>query len=104
MASLRDDERLAPISRVWSFETGFTEHPAPGEGPSIVQAEIWPGAVPIDNTQHPSPDVTRVNTLARHDAALGERGALGELFSEPKGLSARELDACVVEERWILGA
>ncbi len=104
VASLRDDERLAPISRVWPFETGFTEHPAPGEGPSIVHAEIWPGVVPIDNTQHPIRDAAQVITLARHFAALDERGALGELLNEPKGLSARELAACVVEEGWILGA
>lgn len=104
VTSLRDDERLAPVSLVWPFETGFTERPAPDDGPWIVHAEIWPGVVPIDRTQHPVRDAAQVLTLARHFAALDKRETLGELFKEPTGLTARELAACIAEEGWILGA
>ena len=44
LRALRDDPALAPASRIWPFETGFTPRPR-ATGPVIVHAEIWPGIV-----------------------------------------------------------
>jgi len=104
VAALRDHAGLAPHSRVWPFETGFTSRPAPEAGPFVLHAEIWPGIVPIDSSRDRVRDAAQVRTLARHFAALDDDGALGALFGPPDGLDAMQLGACVAEEGWILGA
>jgi hypothetical protein len=106
VAALRCDPRLAPVSRVWPFETGFTEHPAPRRGPRIVHAEIWPGIIPIasDLRAVEPRDRAQVLGLARHLARLDAAATLGRLFDCPAGLPGETVAACVDEEGWILGA
>jgi hypothetical protein len=104
VAALRDDETLAPVSRVWPFETGFTNLPTPQHGPFVLHAEIWPGVVPIDASLHTVRDTAQVLTLTRHFAALDDLGEAQALFRAPDRLGADELAACVAEEGWILGA
>jgi hypothetical protein len=104
VASLRDDEQLASVSRVWPFETGFTGFPMPAQGSFVLHAEIWPGVVPINQTLHAIRDAAQVLTLSQHFATCDERGDLGMLFRAPDGLDASALDACIREEGWILGA
>jgi precorrin-8X/cobalt-precorrin-8 methylmutase len=104
VAALRDHAELAPHSRVWPFETGFTSRPAPEAGPFVLHAEIWPGIVRVDSSRDRVRDAAQVRTLARHFAALDDGGALGALFAPPDGLDATQLRACVAEEGWILGA
>jgi len=104
VAALRDDEALASVSRVWPFETGFSDCPTPVRGPFALHAEIWPGIVPIDPSQHAIRDAAQVLTLVRHVAALDDRGDLGALFRVPSPLEPADLAACIAEEGWILGA
>jgi precorrin-8X/cobalt-precorrin-8 methylmutase len=89
--ALRFDERLADVSRVWPFETGF----AFPRDVQVVHAEIWPGVVQSDATAHAIADARQVLTLARHFHEHGEP----ELFSAGAG----DVEAAV-EEGWILGA
>jgi GNAT superfamily N-acetyltransferase len=90
--ALRFDERLADVSRVWPFETGF-ELP---HDVQIVHAEIWPGVVQPDATAHAVADARQVLTLARY---LHEHRELERLFAAGAGD-----DDAAVEEGWILGA
>ena len=101
---LRHRSRLAPHSRVWPFETGFTRHPSPVAGPFVLHVEIWPRAVEIDRGAHPTADAAQVLSLGRRLAELDQEGDLGSWFDEPSSLSPDVLRACVDEEGWILGA
>ncbi len=99
---LRDDASLGP-SRVWPFEGGFTAS-FPDSGPWILYAEIWPGLVNAALPPLPIRDQAQVHAMvawaAREDAA----GTLGARFAAPPGLGSEELERCVSEEGWILGA
>ncbi len=103
VARLRDRSELAAFSRVWPFETGFTSRPVPDVGPFVLHAEIWPGAVPLDEDLHPVRDAAQVLSLARHLAEVDAEGQLACWFEEPAELVSRDRDACVAEEGWILG-
>jgi len=105
VAALRDDPGLRACSRVWPFETGFTEEPIPAAGPAILHAEIWPGAIPepLDRGEAIRDRAqvrAAVTWLRRKDTA----GELGALFGSPAHLSPTEVRSCVEEEGWILGA
>lgn len=104
VVALRDDVALAPVSRVWPFETGFTAPITLKNGPFILHAEIWPGVVPIETDLHQVRDAAQVLTLARHFAALDDADQLARLFAQPNDLTPNEVEACAEEEGWILGA
>lgn len=107
---LREHPVLAPFTRVWPFETGFTVMPAASTGPWIVQAEIWPGTVkPLVRTmREENPELiidrAQVRALCGRLAYLDRIGALADLFDRPAGLSAARVRRCVEEEGWILAA
>jgi hypothetical protein len=103
LLALLTDQVLAPVSRVWPFETGVSGADVSADsGPLIVHAEIYPSLVP------PSPfeetkDAAQVRAIAEHFAQLDDEGRLADLFD----LSALPEDAqehVVAEEGWILGA
>jgi hypothetical protein len=103
--ALRDDPVLAPASRVWPFETGFTPAPTPPHAPAIVHAEIWPGIVPGPlDPAIPIRDEAQVCAVAGWLAAQDAAGTLGALFAPPRGLAAADLTVCQAEEGWLLGA
>ena len=88
--SLRDDDVLAGVSRVWPFETGWAVPDA-----QVVHVEIWPGLVtPV---AHAIRDAGQVAGVVKHWQALDRRGKLGRLFA-PVGANSAGL-----EEGWILG-
>ena len=91
--ALRFDARLADVSRVWPFETGFALPDA-----QVVHAEIWPGVIQSDATAHTVVDARQVITLARHLHALS-RVELENLFEAGAGD-----ESAAIEEGWILGA
>ena len=92
--ALRFDERLADVSAVWPFETGFIlPHDV-----AVVHAEIWPGVVTSVPTAHEIADARQVMTLARYLRDL-ELDELETLFAAGKGDDAAE-----IEEGWILGS
>jgi hypothetical protein len=103
--ALRDDPALAPASRVWPFETGFTATPTAPPGPAIVHAEIWPGIVPGPlDPAIPIRDEAQVRAVVAWLAARDAAGMLGALFAPPPGLAPADLAVCREEEGWLLGA
>jgi hypothetical protein len=100
---LRDDPDLAPISRIWPLETGFTASPVPEHGPFILHAEIWPSLGTYFVQPGEIKDQVQVRTLVRWAAEQDACGALAAYFDQPAGLTAADLHACVDEEGWILG-
>ncbi len=106
VSRLRNDLTLAPISRVWPFETGFTAAPTPDAGPCILYAEIYPGLLPKDAIDPALPirDQAQVRAMVRWFADLDAVGSLGRLFAAPDDLPPEAQVLCVREEGWILGA
>lgn len=94
--SLMSSCSLNQCSRVWPFDTGSTTTPS-SVGPSIVHAEIWPGAFPIDRSLHPVIDAAQVHGLADRFAREDLAGELGKRFHVDVE------DAVLREEGWILG-
>ncbi len=101
---LRADPTLAPLSRVWPVETGFTDTPLPRQGPAIVYAEIWPSLAPTRVDDGAIRDAAQVRAMVRWLATTDHVGQLGQWFAPPAGLSPAALAACVLQEGWILGA
>lgn len=103
---LRYEPTFAPMSRVWPFETGFTAHPTPEQGPFVLHAEIWPG-VPLFIPAKWCDDIRdreQVRTVVCQLAALDADGHLGALFDTPRQLSREAVRVCEREEGWILGS
>jgi len=103
LTALRDHLDLAPHSRVWPFETGFSRQPTDAKHCLLVHAEIWPGAIPIDWSLHPVKDAAQVLSLAHHFASLDTRGELGQLFQGPDSVTSSTLRQCTETEGWIVG-
>ena len=105
VAGWRHDPALAERSLVWPFETGLAlpdVHATTGATDLIVHAEIWPSSIDVDLTVHEVRDAAQVICLARHLAALDERGVLAAEFAPPLGPD--DARAVVSEEGWIVGA
>jgi hypothetical protein len=108
--NVRRHAYLSRCSQVWPFETGFTATPAPPRGAFVLHAEIWPGVV-ADRTKQlltadPSliRDQAQVRALCQWAEALDDAGQLCRLFDRPVGLDARQIQRCVQQEGWVLGA
>jgi len=107
---LRRNPQLTKFSRVWPFETGFTPNPIPNQGPFILHAEIWPGVVEqrVRDLVRAEPgmirDKAQVRAMCRWAAENDNQGALGKFFSIPRNLSQQQIQICVEEEGWVLGA
>jgi len=107
---LRDDPELTPFSRVWPFETGFTDSPAAATGPCVVHAEIWPGivlpaAVAAETAATDPPgirDEVQVRLMCRWARDRDADGTLGAHLLVD-GLAGGVRDAARHEEGWILG-
>jgi len=103
VSRLRDDLVLAPFSRVWPFETGFTTRPTPEKGPFILHGEIWPGVIKHDLSVAIR-DQAQVRAVVRWLSELDEEGRLGILFDSPSSLSPDAVKMCLEEEGWIIGS
>ncbi len=106
---LRTHDELSGYSKVWPFETGFTQVPVPKQGPFILHAEIWPGLVKeratlLEEGAHFIRDQAQVRAMCQWAAKLDNRNELGNLFGPPAGLSEKQMQDCIEEEGWILGA
>jgi hypothetical protein len=107
---LREDERLRAVSRIWPFETGFTEPggssaappAAPGE-PFVMHAEIWPSLAPGRNAAAAIKDEDQVRAMVAWLRSLDDRGWMEELLRTPPGLPPRALHEVLSEEGWIAG-
>jgi hypothetical protein len=107
---LRTHEDLSPVSKVWPFETGFTQEPGPKQGPFILHAEIWPGVISQETNlllaREPKliRDRAQVRAMCQWATKLDERNELGLFFGSPQRLSEKQIQECIEEEGWILGA
>ena len=108
--AVRRHAQLSWCNQVWPFETGFTATPAPQRGPFVLHAEIWPGVVADQTKQLLTADSSlirdqaQVRALCQWAEALDDAGQLGQLFDEPLRLTAQQIQTCVQEEGWVLGA
>jgi hypothetical protein len=101
---LRFEPSLAPVSRVWPFETGFTGTPAPEKGPFVVHAEIWPSNVPYAGDPTIAvKDQGQVRTVTRWLYEADVNGLLADLFDVPPQLPGDGVSAAVREEGRIIG-
>ena len=105
LMSLRYDDQLSPVSRVWPFEIGLR----PPQQRSarkclIVHAEIYPSIVPA---QVPSrgevKDATQVRSAADYFADLDKAGKLATFFAGPMSLTNEQRSQIESDEGWILG-
>jgi hypothetical protein len=101
---LRYDPGLGPFSRVWPLETGFTADAVPDSGPFVLHAEIWPGVLEPDPVSHPIADARQVLALVQWARQLDIAGDLAAEFSTPSSLNSDQIDECVRQEGWTLGA
>ena len=104
LTALRNDEVLAPVSRVWPFETGLVALPSRAERDYlIVHAEIYPSLLSIQPTAGEVKDAVQVRTMAAHFAMLDDAGELSALFAGPTCLTPEDRDRIEREEGWTLG-
>ena len=104
LAALRQDQLLAPTSRVWPFETGLIKLQARAKREHrIIYAEIYPSLLPIQRAVGEAKDAAQVKTMGCHFAALDDVGELSTLFAGPSHLSAEMRKTIEVEEGWALG-
>jgi precorrin-8X/cobalt-precorrin-8 methylmutase len=90
---LRNEPRLATISRVWPFEVSVPELP---EGrASVIHAEIWPSLDAASYEAGLVRDQAQVIGVAQNFRDRDRGGSLAELFIPPSSAAA--------EEGWILG-
>jgi len=107
---LRFHDDLSQYSKVWPFETGFTQEPVPKQGPFILHAEIWPGIVRREivtrlvEKDHFIRDQAQVRTMCEWASKSDDINELESFFSPPEGLNDGQIKQCVEEEGWILGA
>lgn len=107
---IRYHSLLRDLSLVWPFETGFTDVLGLGRRPFVLHAEIWPGVVKqqADQLLAGNPQLIKDQAQVRamclwadaHDAA----GTLSPFFSSPPNIPRVDLDRCVSDEGWLLGA
>jgi hypothetical protein len=107
---LRRDPSLAHCSRVWPFETGFLDQPGSFEGHSIIHAEIWPGIVSqvVQGLQEQDrtliKDRAQVRAMCNWAMDLDREQKLLEFFGQPPRLTSAQIEQCIEEEGWVLGA
>lgn len=107
---LRRSLDMVRISRVWPFETGFTPNPSTSQGPYVLHAEIWPGVVEqrVRELVGANPDLIRdraqVRAMCEWAAECDETETLGTFFDLPAGLNQQQVQSCLEQEGWVLGA
>lgn len=95
---LRADDQLG--LRVWPFETGLA---APSTWTTWnILAEVWPGAIVIDESLHATKDAAQMLSMVRWAAEHDACGTLAPMFEVP---SLVQPDRQKIEkiEGWILG-
>jgi hypothetical protein len=95
--ALRTDPDLAPVLRVWPFETG--DAAGPGTGPAIWVGEVWPTRFVSSTSPWSCRDEAQVAGTAEALGALDRSGrlALGAVARSPAAARLRR-------EGWMLGA
>lgn len=75
-----------------------------------MQAEIWPGVVKretqllMETAPNLIKDQAQVMAMCLWASKLDSESEFGPLFNKPAGLNSSEVQICIEEEGWILGA
>ena len=107
---LRLHPKLMRFSLVWPFETLFTPIPSKINTPFILHAEIWPGVIKkrVQALMGKNPGIIRdeaqVRAMCTWTAEMDQQNLLGNFLAQPVGLNPNEIQFCLQEEGWILGA
>jgi hypothetical protein len=104
VSRLRSDPQLRDVSRVWPFETGFSQSPGPADGAFVLHAEVWPGilrdhAVPSTMIK----DEAQVRAVVSWLRSADGGGGLGRLLGPSQRLAPGAHHDVLAEEGWILG-
>jgi hypothetical protein len=108
--NLRNHVELQHCSKVWPFETQFTNAPSPATGPFILHAEIWPRVVNaqvnelLAANQQLIKDQAQVRAMCNWASELDVQGALGQYFASPQNLTDAQVQVCTEQEGWVFGA
>lgn len=105
LRSLRFDDQLAAVSKVWPFELGFNEKFLADEATRIVHVEIWPGL--LGSMLDPSlqiKDQAQVRATVDWFHELDTRQELAWLFEPPDWMSSEQIRDAEREEGWVVGA
>ncbi len=95
---LRFHDQLRDCSVVWPFEAGW--HCPATEGPLVVHAEIWPGAIPVNEHLHDIKDAAQVLSYVEWAARHDLNGTLAARFNPHAQVPNQSVQTC---EGWILG-
>lgn len=102
LEALRRDPALAPVTRVWPFETGFEPLTrAHLESVAVLITEIYPSLIPLPEGTAVK-DARQVEAMARFLMTRDRAGTLGALFAMPVDTTRRRM--IEREEGWIFGA
>jgi hypothetical protein len=102
LQALRFDRALAPVTRVWPFETGFVPLTRRAVEPiAVLITEIYPSLIPLPDGEAVK-DARQVEAMARFLLQRDRTAELGALFAAPVDIGARRL--IEREEGWIFGA
>ncbi len=85
---------------MWPFEATSVER----RRPFVLQAEIWPGMIPLERTLHPIKDAAQVLTMVRALAGRDDAGELDAALDRPRRLADRHARSCLDGEGRILDA
>lgn len=102
LEALRRDQVLAPVTRVWPFETGFEPLTrAHLSSVAVLITEIYPSLIPLPDGAAVK-DARQVEAMARFLMQRDVGGTLGALFAMPVDSARRRV--IEREEGWIFGA
>lgn len=104
LMTLRNDAVLAPVSRVWPFETGLGGLLSrQNRDYLVVHAEIYPSLLSNERIAGEVKDAVQVRRMATHFAELDDAGKLPSLFAGSTCLTPDERERIEREEGWTLG-
>ena len=98
---LTQDEKLAKVSQVWPFETGFAEELA-AKGGLILHAEIYPSHLSLPKKDK-IPDREQVRHYVKWLREEQARGKLIRWLAGPDDLTEKERRWVLRHEGWVLG-
>lgn len=95
---------LLTVSQVWPFECGWTcPKPRITGSPQVLHAEIWPGAIDVDEQLHSIRDAAQMMSYVFWAAKNDVDGTLAQWFNPFDGIAEPDLAEQALNEGWILG-
>ena len=95
------DPLLSAVSKVWPFQTGFTQQ-FPESGPLILHAEIYPSHIPLPK-EDAIPDREQVKCYVKWLQEQQRHKQLRGWLAGPARLTREQRRSAVEHEGWVLG-